>query len=556
MQENPSQDITGFIEDALEALRRSDVTGAKEILDRLFLMPGVPQDGMALICVLGATTGVRDRLGAITEMLAGQPAAWRILLCLVPFFALAGRHEDAMLALRRAMTLPAPPVEWDELLSNVLQKVFELGYIDLAVALLDFVAELKPKDLFSGFFRIAFREYQAGTSETERRILYRDLGSRHQGALIDHSRQPGDVDRPLVIGFINEHASQIVTSLVPHLDPTEYSTICYHDPVKQWMNRLDEVPNLRAVNMAGMSADELCRTIRDDRVDILMVVGWGVPVAVYDALARHPAPVQVNWADLGARGNPGMDYFLTDRHHVPPGCDEEYDEVVVRLPRTSSVFRRLDDRVGATPLPCLSTGHVTFGSLNRPSKITPAVVALWASIMHAVPNSRMVLGFWLYSKIEPRQRILDLFAANGIAADRIEFVEAADHADFLGAYAGIDMSLDTFPFNGGITTLEASWAGVPVITLRGQSFGGRLAAGLLVQLGLDDLVTDNIEDYRARAVALASDIPALAGLRQTVRQRMEESLLFDAPLFAEEWTIAVRAMWRHWVEHGRVRAQN
>lgn len=552
MEENPSQDITAFVEAALDALKRSDARGAATILSQLFSMPEHPQDGIGVICALGASTGVRDRLGAITEMLAGQPAAWRILLCLVPFFALAGRHEDALLALRRAMAFPAPPAEREVLLRDALLKVFDLGYIDLAVALLDFAAELDPQDMFAGFFRIALREYQAGTSEAERRTLYRALGSRHEGVLMEeHSRQPGDTDRPLVIGFINEYASQIVTALVPHLDPAEYSTICYHDAAKQGINRLDQVPNLRAVDIAGMSADDLCRTIRNDRVDILMVVGWGVPVAVYDALARRPAPVQVNWADLGARGNPGIDYFLTDRHHVPPGCDDEYDEVVVRLPRTSSVFRRLDDRVGATPLPCLAAGHVTFGSLNRPSKITPAVVALWASIMHAVPGSRMVLGFWLYSKIEPRQRILDLFAANGVASDRIKFVEAADHGAFLGAYTGIDLSLDTFPFNGGLATLEASWAGVPVVTLRGQSFGGRLAAGLLVQLGLDDLVTDTIEEYRARAVALAGNLPALATLRQTVRRRMEESLLFDAPLFANEWGTAVRAMWRHWVEHGR-----
>ncbi|CAA7618475.1 hypothetical protein [Magnetospirillum sp. UT-4] len=547
---NPEVDVMPVLTGAIDALRAGQLDQAQRLLSSLLVMPERPEDAFGVVTGLAATAGAADPVDVLRHLLADQPAAWRIFLCLIPFFAINRRLDLSFKALR--FGLVERTTECEKLAVASLTKVFELGFVETAVELFDYAHDLEPQLLSFGFFRTALREYLHDHPEAERRRLYRALGDGRADHLAPESK-PYRLDhpeRPLTIGFVNEYASQLVATLVRRLDPKRFRAVAYFDPGRQGVVRLDDVPNLATIDMMGFTAQQMYDRVVADGIDVLLVVGWGVPAPIYDAIAARPAPIQINWADLGARGNPGIDVFLTDAHHVPPGCDDEYDERIVRLPRTSSIFQPLDAKVTASPLPCLGGAPFTFGSLNRPSKINARVAALWAKAMHAVPDSRLLLGFWVYEKFEPRQRLLKLFAAHGIAPERVEFVQQGDHGSFLDAYRRIDLSLDTFPFNGGITTLEASWAGVPVVTLRGEFFGGRLAAGILRELDLNHLVTHSETEYLDRAVSLALDRPTLAELRRTVRARAEASRLWDPVPFAAEWSETVRNLWRDRVSRG------
>ncbi|MGD0769054.1 MAG: hypothetical protein ABSB42_12790, partial [Tepidisphaeraceae bacterium] len=202
-----------------------------------------------------------------------------------------------------------------------------------------------------------------------------------------------------------------------------------------------------------------------------------------------------------------------------------------------------------TPLPALASGSITFGSLNRLSKINPSVVAAWAEILRAVPDSRLHILAGLGSH---RQRLLDQFREPLVDPRRIEFIDKQSRFEYLKQYGRIDITLDTFPFSGHTTSFDSFWMGVPVIMLVGQTVVGRAGLSQLSNLGLPELIARTPEQYVQIAAELAGDLPRLAELRRTLRARMQASALMDAPRFARNIEAAYRRTWRNWCEQGGV----
>ena len=263
-----------------------------------------------------------------------------------------------------------------------------------------------------------------------------------------------------------------------------------------------------------LSDEALAEQIRRDRIDILFDLGGHLPGDRPLLFARKPAPVQVKWVGYaGSTGLTAMDYLLADRYHVPPGderyCPEkDYPEKVLRLPDGYICFDPPAEAPEVGPLPALERGHVTFGSVNNPAKITPGVVAAWAEILGRVPGSRLVLRFAGFDEAGTRSWYQGLFAAAGIGAERLEFLGWAPRAEMLADYNRIDIALDPFPYSGGITTCEALWMGVPVITLPGKTFAGRHSLSHLSNAGFTETVASNVREYVELAVQLAGDRPA------------------------------------------------
>jgi len=191
-------------------------------------------------------------------------------------------------------------------------------------------------------------------------------------------------------------------------------------------------------------------------------------------------------------------------------------------------------------------GAVTFGSFNRFAKILPPVLRAWAEILRAVPQSRLLLKDRLFDEAGQRRPMLAVLAAEGIAADRIEFRDQSDRAGHFAAYGEIDIALDPFPHGGGMTTLDALWMGVPVVTMPGRSISSRLAAASLSALGLTDLVTPDVDGYVARAKTLAADLDELERRHKTLRPRLAASVVGDPPRYARAVEAAYREIWRRW----------
>jgi protein O-GlcNAc transferase len=203
------------------------------------------------------------------------------------------------------------------------------------------------------------------------------------------------------------------------------------------------------------------------------------------------------------------------------------------------------------PLPALQRGHVTFGSFNRLAKIQPPVLRSWAAIMRALPDSRLILKGRLIDLASERAPILAALASEGIAAERVTIIDQGGREAHFAGYHDLDIALDPSPHGGGMTTLDALWMGVPVVTCPGRTISSRLAAASLHAGGLDDYIASDPAHYVDLAVAKAGDLPALAELRSTLRERIAGTAFGDPVRYARAVEGQYRSMWRRWCAQQR-----
>jgi predicted O-linked N-acetylglucosamine transferase (SPINDLY family) len=295
----------------------------------------------------------------------------------------------------------------------------------------------------------------------------------------------------------------------------------------------------------GMSDEKLAERIRDDQIDVLVDLTMHMANGRPLVFARKPAPVQVCWlAYQGTTGLTTMDYRLTDPLLDPPGMfDRYYSEESIRLPDSFWCYDPLTSEPSVNPPPAPNTGYVTFGCLNNFAKVTDDVLRLWAGVLRAVDRSRLIL---IAGEGSHRDRTIDFLAREGIAPDRLTFQPFLPRPDYLRLHHHIDIALDTFPYNGQTTTLDAVWMGVPVITIVGNTSAARAGASLLWNLGTPELVADSPDQFVSIAVALAQDWKRLGDYRASLRERLQKSSLMDAPLFAKNVEAAYRTMWQRW----------
>ncbi len=298
-------------------------------------------------------------------------------------------------------------------------------------------------------------------------------------------------------------------------------------------------------NVLGMTDADVARQMRDDGLDILIVLAGHTGHNRLAVAAHRPAPLQVSFHDLATSGLSVMDAWITDPVLHPETTRELFTERLVRLP-CFYLHEPPTDAPDPGPLPALSAGHITFGSCNNTSKHTPEVLALWAAVLKAVPNARLLLKYLnRYASLGLRRRIEEVFAGHGVDPRRIEFVTGdVGRRDQLAVLRRVDIALDPFPFNGSTTTFEALWMGVPVVTLAGERFLGRVGASVLHQIGLDDLVAGDREGYVERVATLAADRGRLSTLRATLRAKVAASPLCDVAAHATAFDAALRGLWR------------
>jgi predicted O-linked N-acetylglucosamine transferase (SPINDLY family) len=207
-------------------------------------------------------------------------------------------------------------------------------------------------------------------------------------------------------------------------------------------------------------------------------------------------------------------------------------------------------------LPAAKDGTIRFGSFNNQAKITPQVVEVWSKILHRVPHSRLVLKYQGLGDELVRRRYLELFAAQNVDSERLEFASRTDYAGYLAAYRAIDIALDPFPFGGGITTCDALWMGVPVVTCPGETFASRHGLTYLSTIGLTETIARDLDEYVEIAVTLANDLPRLASLRAGLRERVASSPLCDGKQFARDLTNIARRVWQEWCSRPRATTQS
>jgi protein O-GlcNAc transferase len=300
-------------------------------------------------------------------------------------------------------------------------------------------------------------------------------------------------------------------------------------------------------NITSVNDRHAAQMIRDDKIDILVDLALHTADNRLTLFAHKPAPVQVTWLGYpGSTGLDAIDYRFSDPYLDPPDADlTVYSEQTLRLPNTYWCYRPGGPAPEPAPPPVLHAGYVTFGCLNNFSKVSPKVMDLWAQILHRVPRSRLIV----HSKPGVHlDRVRERFVYAGITADRLEFVGLQPWGQYIQTYGRIDIALDPFPYNGGITTCDSLHMGVPVVSLSGQTAVGRGGRSILSNIGLPELIAYTPQEYVDLAVKLSGDLPQLAKLRKTLRQRMQASPLMDAKCFAQNVESTYRDVWRRWCE--------
>jgi len=359
-----------------------------------------------------------------------------------------------------------------------------------------------------------------------------------------------DPQRRLRIGWISadfrEHpVGRNVIGLLEHRDPTRIENVVYASP-----RAIDAMTDrFRAAadgwrDVLGWPDADVARQMQADRLDMLIVLAGHTGHNRLGVAIHRPAPIQVSFHDLATSGLAVMDGWITDRVLHPETTTERFTEKLIRLP-CFYLHEPPSDAPEPGPLPAQEAGHITFGSCNNTSKHTPEVFALWAEVLSAVPDSRLLLKYLnRYASTGLRRRVEQAFASYGIDPGRLEFVAGErNRRDQLALLNAVDIALDPFPFNGSTTTFEALWMGVPVVTLAGTRFLSRVGASVLHQVGLDELVATDHAGYVARAVSLALDRERLGRLRAELRGRVARSPLCDAPGYARSFWAALRRVW-------------
>jgi protein O-GlcNAc transferase len=294
----------------------------------------------------------------------------------------------------------------------------------------------------------------------------------------------------------------------------------------------------------SLTDDALIEQIRADHIDILVDLSGHTAYNRLAVFARRAAPVQISY--LGYPDSTGlktMDYRITDAVTDPQmTADAWHCERLLRLPDSQWCFRPFGTQTAPGPLPAHKAGFVTFGSFNNLTKASDTLLRCWAQILVKLPASRLRL-----TRVRSPKRaaeIVALFAESGVAAERIECVLYETDPPYGSQFAGVDIALDNYPYNGVTTTCESLYFGIPVISLHGRNGVSRSGLSLLGSLGLGELVASAPEEYVAIAVALAGDFSRLSQLRASLRARFEQSPLRDEKRFAAEFEKLLRVAWQ------------
>jgi len=344
----------------------------------------------------------------------------------------------------------------------------------------------------------------------------------------------GVTANPLRIGFVSPDFRQhpvayLIEPVLASATPGVLEIFCYSD-----VGQGDAVTaRLQGYGHAwrdihGQSDTAVADMMRRDGVRVLIDLAGHTAQARPSLFARRAAPVQVSWLGyFSTTGLAAMDYFIGDEVCTPLAWQPYFTEKLALMPHTRFCYRPPADAPAPAPLPSASGKLFTFGCFNILAKLNAEVIALWSEILRAIPDSRLILRARFLEDDDTRQALAARWQAAGAPLDRIQMFGPVPHAQLLAAYAEIDLALDPFPFGGGMTTLEALWMGVPVLTLLGDRPAGRQSASFMQTLELPQFVAANGAEYLQCAMAVQADTKMLAAVRNTLRERMRGSPLCD-----------------------------
>ena len=410
----------------------------------------------------------------------------------------------------------------------------------------------------------------------EERVPFAGLAEGFDGFFSDVERMAHTRARHaharLRIGYISpdlrRHAvAFFLLPLLRAFDRERFEVFCYANNSEDAVSRtMAQQPGVHWTNILGLLPEEAARLVAADEIDILCDLSGHTKDNCLAVLARKPAPVQITGLGyMGPTGLSAIDYVLGDRvldaaeeaedaaaercrgaaeDGASQGAREKRSERPLSLPHSHFCYLPFVVMPDVAPPPCLSRGHITFGCFNNYSKVTDAMLLPWRKILADVPGARLLLKSRLFGSEEGRSIAVERFGRLGLDASRIEL--RGFSSDYLAEYADMDIALDTAPYTGGLTTCEALYMGVPVVTLKGGTHGARFGASLLQNAGLPELVAEDAAQYVEIAKLLAGSPETLQMLREKQRDMLLTSPLMNFRQYVQEVEAAYEEVWRRW----------
>ena len=566
-----AQAASGDIEGAISSFRRA-----------VALRPELPDAWNNLGNALQERGAAQEAIAAHRRAIELRPAYAQAWYNLGGAYKSAGQNDQAIAAYDRAITLTPNYAKAEVNRANILK---DIGQLDEAIAGYERAMRSSPSAVAAG--NLIYCLYFHPNYDSRRIYEYlvrweQNFANPLAGEILPHKNPgaPGS-GRRIRIGYVSPDFSihpvgRFLLPLLANHDHGEFEVYCYSD-----LRTPDGITErLRACTDVwresfSLTDGQLTEQIRADRINILVDLSLHSAGNRLLVFARKPAPVQVTW--LGYPGSTGLrtiDYRLSDPYLDPPStssaCDElpsglslrvedsrvgqapgmfegSYSEKTVWLPDCYWCYDPLVEPVEVGSLPEIQTGFITFGCLNNFSKVSEPVIELWATTMRRTPRSRLLI---VVPTGLAQTSFLDRMGSLGIASDRIEFVARVARQEYMAYYRRIDISLDPWPFNGGTTSFDSLWMGVPLVTLTGMTAVSRGGASILSNLGLTELIADEPGGYVEKACALAADAGRLTALRAELRARMEQSPLMDGKRFARNVEVEYRKMWEDYCAVG------
>jgi predicted O-linked N-acetylglucosamine transferase (SPINDLY family) len=518
--------------------------------DALKLNPKLAQAHNVMSLIYKALGRDAEAAEAAKQASALLPESEEVLVNLGEGLRATGKLDEAAAHYKKAIARFPTNGDFHNNLANIYKDV---GLLDEAIAEYGRAIALKPSPHYFSNYLYTLLYHPAYTAERyfEEAKRYDALVSapvkNERPASYPNARDPA---KRLRIGYLSnefrQHALGLnLLPLITRHDKSQFEIFIYSEVLQPdfYTFRLRQFAD-KWQDVHGISDADLAALVRRDEIDIFVDLHQHIAGNRLPVYARKPAPVQIGFAGFpNTTGLSTIDYRLTDPYLEPvDGPEQPSSETPLRLPHSFWCYHPAVE-TPINDLPALQNGYLTFGNLNNFCKLNDGVYDLWIEIMAAFPHSQLLL---LAPPGAHRDRVKDYFDGKGIARDRVRFSDRLPSGDYYKLYHTIDLSLDSFPCNGHTTSMDSFFMGVPVTTIIGDRLFGRATWSQLSNLGFPELAGRTPAEFVALSIALAKDLPRLAELRRTLRDRMKGSPLMDDAGFAKGVESAYRDAWRRY----------
>ncbi len=365
-------------------------------------------------------------------------------------------------------------------------------------------------------------------------------------------------ERRIKIGYVSPSFNRKIVGyflkpIFEHHDRKKFEIYCYSNTalIDDYTDYFRTCSNWR--DIVNKNDSQITDKIASDNIDILIDLSGHVPNNRLLVFARKPSPIQISWLDyFYSTGLDTMDYLISDPVSTPIGTKQCFTEKILRMPNTRLCWSPPEFMPALSDSQINSKNFLTFGSFNRPEKITPEVIKVWSDILNQTSNTKLLLKNHAFKYVDTKQYFINCFKSHGVDCDRIEFRRDSSYENLLKEYNDIDIALDTFPFNGGATTCDSLYMSTPIIALMGDRMISRQTASILTSVGLDDFIAESKDGYVKIAVSWSKKMNELSALKGNVREIFLASPVCDAINFTLDLEKIYYEVWNDWCDKHKI----